>query len=237
MVSEVLSAMTDEQKAQIVSGAVAGLTDEQKKQILNGAHSSLTKKQKEEIKNGYVKQMMAEKTVTNQISKAVKEADKSAAQIVELKGQLDNYGAFYQGIVSYTSAVSQVANGAGKLHTGLDTLYENTDILKNAVGDLDNAMGDLCDGTKELAEGTGEFAEETEGMETKMEDEIDAMVSSVSGKEVEVVAFVSEENTNIKSVQFVMKTDNIVSEVEEITREQEEEQLSFGQKLLRLFGR
>lgn len=159
-----------------------------------------------------------------------------AAEISMLKGQLDTYGAFCNGLVEYTGAVSSAANGANELTSGISILHSNTAVLKNAVGDLHIAVDTLKDGINELKDGTGKFAKETADMDTEVSDEINSMTSSLTGEEVEIVSFVSEQNTNIKSVQFVIQTERIekAEPVEPVT--EETESLTFWQKLLRLFG-
>ncbi len=236
LVANAVATMTEEQKSQIITTAVQSLTIEQKKQILQGAIASLTEEQKNEIRNGYTLQMMASDEVTSQINEAVKAVNSAAAEVSALKGQLDSYGAFYKGLVEYTDAVGSASNGVNMLTNGLSTLYSNTDTLKNAVGDLNIAVGTLKDGTNELKEGTGEFVGETAHMDTEISDEISSITSSMTGKDIKTVSFVSQQNTNIKSVQFVIQTDSIeIAESADVTVE-EAEQLNFWQKLLRLFG-
>ena len=67
----------------------------------------------------------------------------------------------------------------------------------------------LSGGTGDLAEGTGEFREETGNIDEKMDDEIDKVLEKISGGEYTPVSFVSEKNSDIGLVQFVMKTDGI----------------------------
>lgn len=69
-----------------------------------------------------------------------------------------------------------------------------------------------------------------------MQDEIDEVLASIGGEETETVSFVSEKNTNVNSVQFVIKTTSI-EKAELVTVDPPEEApLNFWQKLLRLFG-
>lgn len=236
MVENVVSLMTDEQKEQIISTALQSLTNEQKNQILKGAQESLTKEQKTEIRNAYIDELMTSDEVTSKINEAVKAAGSSAAEVSALIGQLDSYGTFYNGLVDYTNAVSSAAAGSTTLANGLSTLYSNTDTLKNSVGDLDTAVGTLKDGTDELKEGTEEFVSETSGMDTQVEDEINSITSSITGEDVKTLSFVSKQNTNIKSVQFVIKTQAIEIKEPEDTEIEEVEHLTFWQKFLRLFG-
>ncbi|MGN1112268.1 MAG: hypothetical protein ACI4RP_03600 [Acutalibacteraceae bacterium] len=236
LVSIAVAAMTDEQKAQIIAAGVQSLTSDQKEQILQGAIASLSEEQKSEIRNGYIEQMMASEEVTGRINEAVKAANSAAAEVSTLKGQLDGYGAFCNGLVDYTNAVSSAADGAAELTNGIRELHSNTDTLKNAVGDLHIAVGTLNDGTDDLKKGTGEFAKETADMDKEVSEEINSMTSSLTGKDVKTVSFVSNQNTNIKSVQFVIQTESIeITEQTDVTVE-EVEQLNFWQKLLRLFG-
>lgn len=236
LVSIAVAAMTEEQKAQIIAAGVQSLTSDQKEQILQGALASLSEEQKSEIRNGYIEQMMASEEVTGRINEAVKAANSAAAEVSTLKGQLDGYGAFCNGLVDYTNAVSSAAEGAAKLTKGIRELYSNTDTLKNAVGDLHITVGTLNDGTDDLKKGTGEFAKETADMDKEVSEEINSMTSSLTGKDVKTVSFVSNQNTNIKSVQFVIQTESIeITEQTDVIVE-EVEQLNFWQKLLRLFG-
>ncbi|MGN0160327.1 MAG: hypothetical protein ACI4AQ_02945 [Lachnospiraceae bacterium] len=235
-IAEEVAALTEEEKEQIIVTAVLNLTVEQKEEIIRGAIASLTEEQKTQIRNSYIAQLMAGEEVTAKINEAVTTVNQSAAQVSELKGQLDRYGAFYNGLVDYTNGVGAAFNGATTLADGLLTLYDNTDTLKEAVGELNSAVGTLKDGTNELKEGTEKFVSETDGMNTQLEDEINSITSSLTGEDVEMVSFVSGNNTNIQSVQFVIQTENI--EVDEPLNDVPEETkpLSYWEKLLRLFG-
>lgn len=236
LVAQTVATMNDDQKQQIINTAVANLTPEQKTQIKSGAVASLTDKEKEQIRNGYIEQTMKSKEVTDQITAAVAAANIAAASVTELKGQLDNYSLFYEGLKSYTSAVSDAASGANTLKINMDTLYTNVGTLKTSVGDLNDGVKALFEGTTELKNGTGEFVKETDGIETEVSGKIDSMITEATGSDVEVTSFVSEKNTNVDSVQFVIQTEAI--EIAEVVNTEPvvEEKLNFWQKLLRLFG-
>lgn len=228
--------MTDGQKAQILNAAVAGLTDEQKEQILEGAASSLTEEQKAQIKQGYIQQMMTSDEVTSQINTAVAKVNAAAKQVSELMGQLDSYGAFYGGLLDYTGAVSKTAQGTKELKLNMDALYTNTGKLKISVGEMTDAVGKLYGGTKELANGTAEFSNKATNIDEQISGEIDTMISSVTGNNAETVSFISEKNTNVSSVQFVIKTAAVKKSVAAADSAAAEAPLTFWQKLLRLFG-
>lgn len=235
LVAQTVSNMTEEQKAQILNAAVAKLTDEQKEQILQGAVASLTEEQKAEIREAYIQQMMASNDVTSQINAAVATVS-AAKQVSELKGQLDSYGVFYQGLVAYTDAVSSAAAGAKSLKLNMDTLYSNTGKLKLSVDELSDAVGELYNGTGELTDGTTEFVDKTSDMDTQISDEIDSMTASLSGGDGDAESFVSEKNTNVNTVQFVIKTAAIEKAETTTDNTVESAPLTFWQKLLRLVG-
>lgn len=235
-VAQAVSNMTDEQKTQILNAAVAQLTDQQKEQILQGAIDALTDEQKAQIRDAYIQQMMASDEVTSQISAAVATVSAAAEQVSELKGQLDSYGAFYQGLLDYTGAVSDAAAGAGTLKQGMDTLYRNTGTLMLSVGELNDAVGELYGGTKSLADGTAAFADQTADMDTRISEEIDSMTSSITGGDGETTSFVSDKNTQVDSVQFVIKTAAVEKTESAAEDAPAAAPLTFWQKLLRLFG-
>lgn len=236
VVAEAVGAMTDEQKQQIITTAVQNLTDDQKTQIKSGAVASLTDEQKTQIRKGYIDQMMKSKEVTEQITAAVTAANSAAASVAELKGQLDNYSLFYTGLKEYTSAVSDAANGANTLKLNMDTLYTNVGTLKTSVGELNDGVKTLYDGTATLKNGTGEFVKETDGIEDEVGGEVDKMITEATGSDEEITSFVSDKNTNVDAVQFVIQTEAIEMEESVDTEPVVVEKLTFWQKLLRLFG-
>ena len=236
LVAQAVDAMTDEQKQQILTTAVQNLTNEQKTQIKAGAVASLTDEQKTQIKNGYIDQMMKSKEVTDQITAVVSTAKTAAASITELKGQLDNYSLFYEGLKSYTSAVSDAASGANTLKLNMDTLYANVGTLKTSVGELNDGVKTLYDGTADLKDGTSEFVKETDGIENEVGGEVDKMITEATGSDVVITSFVSEKNTNVDAVQFVIQTEAIEIAEAVDTEPVVVEKLTFWQKLLRLFG-
>jgi len=165
---------------------------------------------------------MLSEEVTQKIADAVGKVKEAAGKVAELKGKLDNYNVFYQGLVAYTSGVSEVTNGASGLKDGILQLQEGSN--------------EINEGMKELTAGTGKFVDETDGMDKEVSDEIDSLISTMAGSNIETVSFVSEYNSEVKAVQFVIKTDAIKIEEVETVEVEAKESLNFWQKLLRLFG-
>ncbi len=235
-VAQAVEKLTDEQKTRILNAAVLGLSDEQKQQILDGAENSLTEEQKGQIKETYIKQLMVSDDVTVQINEAVAAVGNAAKQVSELKGQLDSYGMFYQGLLDYTGAVDEAAKWAKTFKLNMDALYDNTQKLDISVGELSDAVCKLYGGTKDLANGTAEFADKTSDMDGQIRDEIDSLTSSIFKTDAKPASFVSDKNTNVDSVQFVIKTEAVEKAETDTIDQAEEAPLTFWQKLLRLFG-
>lgn len=133
----------------------------------------------------------------------------AAAQVQQVKASLDQYGAFYSGLQSYTEGVDSAASGAASLQKNLGTLQSGASSLQNGAKQLDQAAGKLATGAAQLKSGTSQFRQKTSGLDTQISDVVDEMVSSVTGKDVKVKSFVSTKNTEINSVQFVLKTEPI----------------------------
>ena len=132
----------------------------------------------------------------------------------------------------------------GELLSGIEEIYHATGILKDGSGKLDEGVADLIlgieelyDGTVEMKNGTLQMREETDGMDTEISDKIDELLDSITGGDSETVSFVSEKNTNVDSVQFVIQTDAVEKEDNTEVAEEEEESLTFIQKVLKLFGK
>lgn len=146
------------------------------------------------------------------------------ANMTQLKNGInkltDNYATVDSGIKEYTSAVNKITNGYSKVYEG--------------ALDLVSGTHSLYKGTRELTDGTGEFKGETSDLDSKVDDEVDSMIDNFAGGDFEVESFVSDKNTDVDSVQFVIKTEAIKKEEVKVEEEKTEE-LNFWQKLLNLF--
>ena len=132
--------------------------------------------------------------------------------------------------------VIEIAVGINGIQLSLSVEIDDEELLSK-VTEIMDAAESLNDGAKEMSDGTGEFYEKTDGMDSKIEEEIDDMIASISGGDAEVVSFVSDKNTNVKAVQFVIKTASIEEEEEaEVEEDTQTENIGLWQKLLNLFG-
>ena len=163
-----------------------------------------------------------------------------------LKSGIDTLTANYKnldtGINEYTAAVAEITKGyeavyqgALSIASGTSDLYSGTKEMVDGALELYNGTGDLKDGTEELTDGTNEFYDKTKDMDTEISDTIDDKIDELTGKNIETKSFVSDKNTNIDSVLFVIKTPAIeIPEVEQTVVEEEEEP-GMWQKFLNLF--
>ncbi|MCD8004591.1 MAG: hypothetical protein LUE91_02920 [Oscillospiraceae bacterium] len=147
------------------------------------------------------------------------------------------------GVAAYTDGVAQLAAGFTVLTDGVSALAEGSGKLRSGARQLAESGEELYQGAAELQEGAQSLDDaisqlygETSTLDMRVQEQIDELLSSLSGGEGECVSFVSEKNTNVTSVQFVLKTAAIEQAEEETPEDSGEEQLTFWQKLLRLFG-
>ena len=161
----------------------------------------------------------------------------SIQQLADGVNQLvSEYGRLDKGVNEYTEGVAKVIAGYSQIVTGTSDLLSGSGELRDGTAELVNSIAELYDGTSQLKDGTGEMRDETDGMDTQITDKIDEMVNGITGGNYELVSFVSEKNTNVKAVQFVIQTESVqIKEADEATPVVEEK-LNFWQKVLKLFG-
>ena len=161
----------------------------------------------------------------------------SVQQLADGVNQLvSEYGKLDKGVNEYTEGVAKVIAGYSQIVTGTSDLLSGSGELRDGTTELVNSIAELYDGTSQLKDGTGEMRDETDGMDTQITDKIDEMVNGITGGNYELVSFVSEKNTNVKAVQFVIQTESVqIKEADEATPVVEEK-LNFWQKVLKLFG-
>ncbi len=142
---------------------------------------------------------------------------------------------FADGTQELADGVTELADGASVMSDAAQDLKDGSSQLADGTGDLADGASDLADGVGELQDGAAQFKEETTDIDTQVDEEIDGVVDRFSGSDYTPVSFVSDKNTDVGLVSFVMKTEGIHIP-EETVVEVEEEPLSFWQRLLQLFG-
>lgn len=147
------------------------------------------------------------------------------------------------GSSSLVNGTQNLYNGTGELLSGIEEVYNGTGALTDGTGKLDEGVAELLVGTRKLYDGTGElkdgtstFKGETAGLDTKVREKIDELLKSITGGDREIKSFASERNTEVSSVQFVIRTGKIQRKEAGQTVAEQEETSSFWQKFLKLFG-
>lgn len=163
--------------------------------------------------------------------------------LTALKQQLDGAVQFTQGLKGYLDGAAQLCSGASDLASGTEQFKSSSSAIASSADELYNAAADLNAGIKKLRDGlasykngTKKLKDGTAGMDSQISDKVDEILGSISGKGGKVISFVSDKNTNVSSVQFVLKTDSITLPEAPKTSAPETAQLNFWQKLLKLFG-
>lgn len=168
-------------------------------------------------------------------------------KLVGMKSGVDelvgSYRELDEGLKDYTGGIAKVIvgyqklyEGAGALVGGTGTLADGTGTLQSGTGDLLAGLSTLYEGTEALADGTGTLRSRTEGMDREVKDKINEMTDSMTGSKVPLKSFVSNQNQNVKAVQFVLKTDPITKAEAAPLPEPEAPEKTWWQKLFGLFG-
>lgn len=193
-----------------------------------------------------VESAMASDAVQSEIAAAVEQAAGADSALLKplntLAVQLTGFDAFYQGLLQYTNGVnsaaqaaSQVADGAAQLQAGAAQVSGGAASLQQGSQSLASGAAQLAGGSNVLAEGTGELRGRTSDMDSQLNDKIDELIDSFTGADYEICSFVSEKNTQVDAVQFVMTTPAIEEAVMQQASTQEVQTLSLWQRLLALF--
>ena len=178
--------------------------------------------------------------------------DPNIAQLAASTGEMGDYCRTLITLCSYISGVydagtRKTAPGLAanydsynrQLQAYLDKLDEldgNYHKLDDGVQELRDAIGKLSGGMGELSDGTGELNDETSDMDTLIEDKIDELMAEYDKSDFTPVSYVSARNTNVVSVQFVLKTEGVSVPEEEEAAPVEAPEETFWQRLGDLFG-
>ena len=103
-------------------------------------------------------------------------------ELIKQVSQLaDGYAQFHEGLVAYTG--------------GVDALAENWGSLYDGIAQLSGGTAQLSDGTKQLNDGTKDIPAQ-----------VDDMLAAYTGEGYNGNSFLSPQNENTRSVQFVLTT-------------------------------
>lgn len=157
-----------------------------------------------------------------------------------------------EGLTKYNGGISNMANeyknihgGIAKLSTGTNELYNNYDSILQGNQQFVTGLSDIHNGMVKLNQQAKVLPDSVEKLidgEKKIKNGIDEANRSISEmmgkkeKDKKIVSFVSPNNKNINSVQFILRTPNItIAEKEVKINTEEKEKKNFFEKLIDLF--
>ncbi len=162
--------------------------------------------------------------MANEIEQSSSNMD-PAAQIKQLKDGLSElskcYDQFHAGLDEYTEGVRSLASGYGQVGTGIKSLA--------------GGIGELNTGAKNLFEGTGKLNKAVANLPDTIQAKMDEFAKKYDKTGLVPVSFVSEKNTNVALVQFVLKTAPIELPKEPPPTTAKPAKLTLWQKLINLF--
>lgn len=117
-----------------------------------------------------------------------------------------------QGTGKLSNQSNTLIKGSNQLQSGAKALSDGGKTLSSNTSALNSGAKSLTDGVNKLADGTQTFYDKTGNIDDQILDGINDVINEFSGKDYKVKSFVSSKNKNVKSVQFVMKTEGITKE-------------------------
>ncbi|MCI8646850.1 MAG: hypothetical protein HFE76_08710 [Firmicutes bacterium] len=178
-----------------------------------------------------------------QIARAEQVLEGNLAALAGMEGYLT---AAAQGVSEAETGAKELLKSYEIFDTAISTLcgqFESMDFsavqkLKEGADSLAGGSANLEHGSSALSRGTGALKENTLDMSSRMEAAVSDMLSGISGSsdsDSSALSFVSEKNTNVKAVQFVIKNEPVEITEQEPPAEREEEPLRWWQKIVKLF--
>lgn len=179
-----ISSKVDEQmKTEKVNTTIGQKVDEQMKsqKIKSTISTKVNEKMAEDDIKSLIEQntelqvqkIISEQMASEEVQSKLSQASEGAKSVISLKTSLDDYNAFYLGLISYTSGVAQAASGASSLKNGADqlksgtyslydgicSLYDGILTMKDGSPALISGITQLRDGAMQLSDGLSQFNE------------------------------------------------------------------------------
>lgn len=131
--------------------------------------------------------------------------------------------------------LAQLSQAGSDLSSGMEQYAQGMNSLANSSGALVTGTDELSQGASSLASGTSELSTQSQGIPSRIQSEIDAMLSEFDKSDYKPLSFTSSKNTNATLVQFVMTTEAIKAPQPEKVIVEEEE-LSIVDRFFALFS-
>ncbi len=179
---------------------------------------------------------------TQTATEAALEAAELAAE--EKTGQIEEAVRAIATRASYVASARALQGAAAGLGSATDqksliggasSLAYGSDQFAQGIGEAVSGATEYAQGSQEFSQGMSQFQGETEGLPSAVQAEMDALMADYDKSDFEPRSFVNSRNTNVKLVQFVMSTPEIVVEATDDSADQDEDKLTPLDRLLALF--
>ena len=206
-------------------------------QVVSALKSSLTPEQIEALNlDALVSGAQGLASAYENIDLGINNSKVGASSISDGAGSLaNNIGTLSQGSNNLYSGIEALSGGSGALLSGINEIEGGASSLKNGSSTLVSGIDSIGEGVSALSKGTNELNSKTSNLPDEIDDKIDEMVSKYSNSDFNPVSFASEENTNVESVQFAIRTDAIKVKDEEKVEEEKVEEKNMWQLFTDLF--
>jgi X-X-X-Leu-X-X-Gly heptad repeat protein len=161
----------------------------------------------------------------------------------DVKIQLDGIVQFTQGLKAYMDGVArlgagaeELAKGTGEFRSSAAVVSASANELYKAGAELDEAVRKLRNGLASYRNGVKQLRDGTSDIDAEIEKKVDELLAGILGSDDGPVSFVSDKNTNVEAVQFVLRTEPINMPKTAKNTVTEPVRLTFWLKLLKLFG-
>ncbi|HHT20527.1 MAG TPA: hypothetical protein GXZ74_03715 [Tissierellia bacterium] len=139
------------------------------------------------------------------------------------------------GIRSLADNFRLMTGGSSEIAYGLRQLAGGIGAYRDGIGAYISGITQAGDGSRQLADGTDQLARETDGMDEQMKQQIEEMTEEFLPKDFDPVSFVSNKNTEVEVVQFVIMGQGINLTPEEAEEVVEEDDQTIWDRVVDLF--
>lgn len=190
----------------------------------------------------YNGKMAAISNVNNGLSQIVPKYEEFNNGIASLSQGAENLSKSYGELNNAINTLSSKITELDKLIKGMDTLNTQYQSFNNGVSSYTNAYKSITEGFNNLVSGitsisdaTNEIDSKTSTLDKDIEEKLDTALSEYKNDDFKPVSFVSDKNTEVTAVQFVMKTNEIKKDIVENKVEEKPTKLTFIEKLKNIF--
>lgn len=166
----------------------------------------------------YIKQNLLQ--TSTQTAKTV--AEQYEKQISNSMKELKN------GLSALEAGTATLRKAYTKMDTGISTLTSNIQTISKSYGEINN-------GIQKVTTGTTTLNNETKDMDGKIEEKMEEMKAKFKNEDFKPVSYVSEQNTKVEAVQFIIKVKGIQKEEIKEEEKQEESHEKIFSKFIKLF--